>query len=290
LAEPSSSRWPSNRAVLACSLAPGGAGYQRTSTPASSSSLRAGSVDVLPGVEQEPHPDAAPVGRRQRRQHLVVGEHEDLGPDLQARAPDQAQQRGSHLVSRRRLHDGRAGRGPQQRARHPTRQAPVLLEDRPQALDLGGGPGLQAVIVVAGAGDAPVHASDQGPPVDDQQLDVVDLVAAVIERVGAGGYAEARQAGRRPAALRHRRVVDEAHVEAVPAAGHQSVLEVGASELVHLHQHPRRGAAHQAGDRAEDGRVLPQPHRLGRAGGREQDRHRRRRRDRAAGEEDREQG
>ena len=42
LAEPRSSRRTSKRPVLAWSLAPGGAGYERTSTPAAASSLRPG--------------------------------------------------------------------------------------------------------------------------------------------------------------------------------------------------------------------------------------------------------
>src|SRR5258708_30627603 len=76
-----------------------------------------------------------------------------------------------------------------QRRRVPTREAPVLFEDANQARDIDGDSRFKDVVVVTVAVDTPVHATDDGFPVGDQELHVVDLVAAVIELVDALGDA-----------------------------------------------------------------------------------------------------
>ena len=65
----------------------------------------------------------------------------------------------------------------------PAGQVPVLVEDTRQPVELNRVAGLEHVVVVAVAVATPVHAADRGLAVRDEQLDVVDLVPAVVDRV-----------------------------------------------------------------------------------------------------------
>jgi hypothetical protein len=187
-----------------------------------------------------------------------AGQHEYLG--LHG-APGSAERRGQQspdLLAGARLRH-RTGPG-RRRRRLTTGDAPVLVEDRAQPVERHNAVGLERVVVVGGAGPAPVHAADERGVPSQEQLDVVDLVAAVVDRVRADGDAGRRQCGGAACALGHRRVDDDSHVGAAVARMAQRERQVGSPQLVHLDPQrlPWRDAVDQPRDAGEDGRVLPQ--------------------------------
>ena len=78
-----------------------------------------------------------------------------------------------------------------------------------------------------------------GFAVDDQELRVVDLVAAVVHRVDALGHPKRVKHGRRISAGDHRRIGDHAHRNSACNGVAQLANDVRSTELVHLNQHAR---------------------------------------------------
>ena len=125
------------------------------------------------------------------------------------------------------------------------------------------------------AAGAPVHAAHQRPVAAEQQLDVVDLLPAVVDRVEADRHPQRGQTA--PGLDRHgdRGIEDDPHIGSTRPGRDKQCGKVGTAELVHLDQHPAARGGQHLRDRLEDARVLPEP-----ARGR---RHRRRRRAPTAG-------
>jgi hypothetical protein len=136
-------------------------------------------------------------------------------------------------------------------------QAPVLIEDGPQPADLNRDAGFKHVVVVAVAVRAPVHASDHRFPVGDQELDVIDLMAAVVDRVDALRHAEPVQPVSRLPTLDDGRVGDDSNVHASRPLSSKRKYQVRPAQLVHLHHNPVPCRPDEAADQLEDARVLP---------------------------------
>src|SRR5207253_11406263 len=114
----------------------------------------------------------------------------------------------------------------------------------------------QAVIMVSGAAGSPVHAADQGGAVGQQDLDVVDLAALVVDGVRADREAAGGQHGGDRHRHRDGGVEQDADPSAAPLRVRQGPGQVAAVDLVHLDRDlPARGAD-QARGGVEDAGVL----------------------------------
>jgi hypothetical protein len=215
----------------------------------------------LVGIEQHAHHHAAPVRHREPGDDRRVGERVNLGQHLPASRRQLGLEHGADLVAWGGLRHVTADR--RQRSRPAPGKRPVLLEDRHQASDLGSDAGLEHVVMVAVAVRAPVHASDHGLAVGDQELDVVDLMAAVVHRIEAFRHAQPVQRIRGTPARDHRRICDHPDVHASGPPSAQGNHQVGPAQLVHLHQDPPSCRLDEAADQREDTCVLPEPNGLG---------------------------
>ena len=140
------------------------------------------------------------------------------------------------------------------------REVPVLVEDAGQPVELDGVAGLQHVVVVAVAVATPVHPADGGLAVRDEQLDVVDLVPAVVDRIGPLRHAKRIQDLDRLPAGRDGRVGDDPDLHPAALRCAHGLHQLIASQLVHLDQNSMPGRADQPVDQREDAGVLPQSH------------------------------
>src|SRR4029077_13858906 len=101
-----------------------------------------------------------------------------------------------------------------QRRRMATRKRPILVEDPHQARDLRYISSFQDIVVIAIAVRTPVHPADDSLAVGDEELDVIDLVTDVVNRIDAYGDPERIEGGRRLPARQNRRIRDHAHRDA----------------------------------------------------------------------------
>jgi len=92
---------------------------------------------------------------------------------------------------------------------------------------------------------------------------MVDLVAPIVDRVSTLRHAKPiQQVGRLPAGD-DCRVGDHTNVNPACVPCSKGEHQVGAAELVYLHQHPSARRLDESADKREYARVLPQANGLG---------------------------
>ncbi len=234
----------------------------------------------LARIEQHLHVDAALVRRRQREQHIGIGEGVDLGPDADPCGSERGRKQMPDLLTWRGLGNTRRRVGWHQ-SRLTARQRPVLFEDPHQPVDLDCVAGLEHVVVIAIAVRTPVHAADDGFVIGDEELHVVDLPRRVVDWIEACGDARSLQHIERDATRVDRRIGDHTHVGTTQSIACKPTHDVATAELVHLDIDALFRVGDQAADQLKDGRVLPEPYGLCHLSSHSRHRHRRRKRSRA---------
>ena len=96
--------------------------------------------------------------------------------------------------------------------------------------------------------------------IGDEELDVVDLMACVVDGVRTLRHAQRVELLHRFSARRHGWIGDDAHVNAACLRGAEPLHHIGPPKLIHLDQQPALGRAEQPADQGEDAGILPEPY------------------------------
>ena len=147
-------------------------------------------MQVVGLIWVEQHADHSPPAMRfdELGNHLGIGQGVHLGQRAPRGVNERRLQHRPDLRAWRRLCN--LARDGCQRRWTAAGQAPVLVEDADQPIDVERDSGLQDVVVIAVAVMAPVHAADGGFPIDYQEFHVVDLMTAVVNGIDPLGHAQ----------------------------------------------------------------------------------------------------